>query len=283
MRPIYLVPMALLLGSAEPAVPVAAGGACSADYSLTLRGELFRPEANKRMPVLLIAGSSGSPASPFKLLDDDGFLSLVMLLRAWEGQGKTAVNQTAQVSIDLSDLNMLEYASRIGENYFGAVVDYAATLTSITPIQEIEVAQAKEQFALFRRIGEQARASIAAGKGDSGLLPAGFIREIGTYLEQLRPSAERAFNSRYHDELHGGTHRLCDPAAVNTLVGQMLCDRHLGTGASRSDSQCDTTEKIGSPAQAPACVLRTVDGKAVARECTAGWTAKEIDPPILTD
>lgn len=281
MRLICLIPLTLLLGSTAPAEQVAAKAMCEAQYSLTLRGELFRPEANKRMPILLIAGTSGPPASQFKLLDDDGFLSLVMLLRAWEAEGKTAINQTAEVSIDLSDLNMLEYASRIGENYFGAVVEYAATLPGITPTQVVEVAQAKEQYALFHRVGEQARASILAAKGSSGLLPAGFIREIGTYLEQLRPSAEHAFNSRYNDELTGGTHRLCDPAAANTLVGKMLCDRHLGTGALRADAYCDSTKHIASPARAPTCVLRAIDGKGVARECTAGWTLEEIDAPEI--
>ncbi|MES2987195.1 MAG: hypothetical protein V4808_04755 [Pseudomonadota bacterium] len=281
MRSIYMIPLGLLLGSTAPASQDTSGAMCNAQYSLTLRGELFRPEANKRMPILLIAGSSGPPASQFKLLDDDGFLSLVMLLRAWEAQGKTAANQNAPVAIQVSDLNMLEYASRIGENYFGAVVDYAATLPSITPEQVVEVQQAKEQLALFRRVGEQARGSIEAATGADGVLPAGFIRSVGSYLEQLRPSAQHAFNSRYHDELTGGTQRLCDPSATNTLVGKMLCDRDLGTGALRAGAHCRSTKDIASPAQAPTCVLRAIDGKGVARECTAGWTEKEIDPPEI--
>ena len=275
-------PLALsLLGAAPPLPQKAPGETCSVHYSRILLGSYEQPTAKRTLPALMVAGTASPGGQAFNFFDDDGFLTLAMLVSAWQAGGQTAANLTADVTVDRGDIVLMEYVSRVGSGYFQAILDYAATRNDLTAQQVIEVDQAKAQLALFQRMGTQARASLAANGGDgtNPTLPRHFITDLGDYLETLRPSASQAVNSRYNDLATQKTSRLCDPDAPSALLGRMLCDRNLGTGAVRATPYCRSSAGITSPARALVCEVHGVDGKSSATNCTDGAGGKSVPAP----
>lgn len=279
MKAGIIAPLALLLlGAASPSKPQAQGETCGVFYSRILLGSYEQSTVKRTLPALMIEGSAAPGTESFDFFDDDGFLTLTMLVSAWQASGQGSANIAGEVQVDRSDLALLEYASRVGSAYFQAVLDYAATRKDLTPQQVIEVDQAKAQLALFQRAGTQAKASLGAADGKT-ILPRGFIPQLGAYLENLRPTAPNAFNSRYNDMVSQKTSRLCDPAGASTLLGKILCDRDLGTGAKRAESYCASTSDIASPAHAMVCEVHQADGKPSLANCTDGAGGTSVPAP----
>lgn len=282
MRIGFAAPLALLVLGAAPLPQEKTGEICGVRYSRVLAGTYEQTTAKRMLPGLMIEGSASPGEQAFNFFDDDGSLTLAMLLAAWQADGTTAANQNGDVTIDRRDAVLMEHAGRVGSAYFGAILDYAAGVGNITPQQIIEVAQARTQLALFQRVEAQAKASLAVADGKF-ILPRRFITEVGGYFETLRPTAKDAVNSRYRDMATGRASRLCDPGADSTLLGQMLCDRNLGTGAPGKTSYCRSSTGITSPARAMMCEVHPIDGKPTLGNCTDGAGGASIPAPPTGD
>jgi hypothetical protein len=111
-------------------------------------------------------------------------------------------------------------------------------------------------------------------------LPTGFIALVGGYLEQLRPDSAKPIVSQYRDVgSRGEISRLCDPDAVNPLLGRILCDHNLGSGAPRGVPYCASGSVIGSPATALNCDSAIVDGMPKPLRCSLGAGGPSVPLP----
>jgi hypothetical protein len=220
---------------------------------------------------MTLKGRYSDAAPSFDFFDDDGFLTLTMVLNVWQANGTTAKNLTQSVEVDRRDLLLLRDAAAVGRGFFNSIVVYGAKKMDLTPDQLAEIDDAKSHLALWEKIDLQIGRSLAAEQGDTTSLPVKFINGVGEYLERLRPLAARRIESRYRDFAADGTiSQLCTAEAANPMVGRILCDRDFRTGVRKSDAYCSAESVVRSPATAVICDATIANNKLSATRCTNG-------------
>lgn len=138
-----LAPCALLLlGATEGATPPT-NQVCNVRYDLVARFTYDQPIAGKPLPGLAVKGRYSGAGGSFEFFDDDGFLTLTMLMSNWQSIGVTARNLKEPVAIDRADLLLLRNVTAVGRGFFNAIVAYGAAQPDLTPDEATEVETAK--------------------------------------------------------------------------------------------------------------------------------------------
>lgn len=271
MKKYILAPFALLLLGASEAETVSGDMLCAVRYDRVTHFTYMQPIAGKALPGMTIRGRYGDTAPPFEFLDDDGFLSLMMVLADWGANGTAAQNLKGDVGVERRDLLMLRDSAAVGRGFFNRIIAYAAARSDLKPGQILEVEDAKQYLAMWDKIDLQIGNSLSRASGSTAMLPPGFIAMIGDQMERLRPDAARRIASKYEDEAAGGlVSQLCTAEARNPLIGRILCDRDFRTGVERDKPFCRPGSTIGSPATALNCDAVIENGKLSPTRCTNG-------------
>lgn len=258
--------VALVVGgaSSSPARPAAQTGECRVEFTgisdvaynpaLQLSGVIIKGSHNYAPATL----SGGSGATPFEVLDHDGFLTLFILLNEWRASGQLDRNATEAVDFRRGDLALALEAVERGLRYHEAV---ATTITDDTPNRE----DARRLLALkadgMRAIAEGLRPAMS---GDQGLveLPAGFLSaRMGLFLDRLTPP-EQIMQAQYLDRPTGGAPNiLCDRSAASAFIGHLLCGYQFASGQAREPAVCPQGIRLTRLAALPRC--RRVGGQDV--------------------
>jgi len=218
---------------------------------------------DESLSAVVYRGRYAGPAdSAFTVMDDDGVLTLALLVSQWQSDGRAAANLTGPVRLRKAELELAEQAARIG-------TAYQASLLRSGGGDETDRAEYEERQEIMRRLAAELR-RLSARAGTAGVnVPAGFIRDrIGVFLERFMPGAPNRLEVYYVDPAAPTVaNPFCDPKAPNALVGQLICGRNFATGAARPVAACPGGVVFEDLSAAPVCGQTGEDGGAPDPAC----------------
>jgi len=232
-------------GAAEPAGSAAAGAACKVTF--TGQSRIFWGE--EHLSATVWRGRYEGPASAeFGAIDDDGVLTLAILVAHWQADGRAQANLTGPVTLAKAELELALRAAVIG-------TAYQASLLRAGEGNADEIAEWEERQETNRALAAELRRLIAAAGPKGASAPKSFIRDrIGLYLERFVPGAPKQLKVHYVDPSDPEVQSpFCDPAAPNALVGKILCGRNFATGALRPANACPGGVAFTGLLTAPVC------------------------------
>ena len=231
-RLVSLAALAAVLLSAHAAAARIMPVACTVSWASVSRITI----GDDDLSALVFTGSyRGAGEADFTVMDDDGLLTLAILMNQWQLDGRFRTNLTAPVALRRTELELAQRAARIG-------TAYQASLLRSGPDagldQDPEEYEARQEF--FRSLAAQLRGLIAKAGPNGATVPAGFLRDrVGTMLERMAPGAAKPIKAYYIDPAKPDVFNpFCDPKAPNALVGQIPCSRSFVTGDVRPGTPC---------------------------------------------
>ncbi len=217
--------------------------------------------------VLRGSHSLGGPTT-FGVTDDDGFLTLAVLLNQWRADGRAAANATERVTLRRDELELALQAARIGLAYQAGVVRGMGGAASDED-GDSDARSALERQEYMRLTVAELRRLIALASPSGVTVPKGFIRaRFAETLERFAPGAANSMEVYYFDYGDGQTaSQFCRPGQKNRLVGEVLCSRNFVTGAARAGTPCPDGVALNDLAAAPVCEGVLEGGKLVDGAC----------------
>lgn len=225
----FLAVLALL--TTASATVDAAPAACKVTWTSLSHLEI----GDDKLSATVIRGSYEGPSTAdFTIMDDDGFLTLAILVNQWQSDGRAQANLTGPVTLRKAELELALRAARIGTAY------QASLLRGAGEGLEEDPSEYEGRQEALRLLSADLRGLIAKAGAGSVSVRTGFIRDrLAVMLERLAPGAAKPIRAYYIDPAKPDeAHPFCDPKAPNALVGQILCSRNFLTGAQRSTSAC---------------------------------------------
>jgi len=183
--------------------------------------------------------------SEFTLRDDDGFLTLAILMARWQSDGRAARNLTERVTIPTRELDAARRAGQVGTAY------QASLLRSGEGGEDPSEYEARQEY--FRSLAAEMKALMAKAGSGGVTVRSGYLRDrFGVMLERLAPGSPRRIEVYYIDPAKPDVaNAFCDPKAPVALVGRVLCNNNFVTGAARADAICPDGVQMDDLAAAP--------------------------------
>ncbi len=257
-----LAVLALAAGSAG-AQPASAP-ACQVAFTGMTR---FTYDEGRGSAVVLRGRHSLGGDTPFGVTDDDGYLTLAVLLNQWRSDGRAAKNDTDRVTLRRNELELALQAAKIGLAYQANVIRERGGAAAEG--EDADGAGALERQEYMRTTVAELRRLIALAGPGGVIVPKGFIRaRFGDRIERFAPGAANPLEVYYFDYDDTQTaSQFCRPGQKNRLVGEVLCSRNFVTGAARVGTPCSDGVALNDLAATPVCEGAVEGGKLVDKAC----------------
>lgn len=228
----------------------------------------FTYDEGKGAAVVLRGSHSLGGPTTFGVTDDDGFLTLAVLVNQWRADGRAAANETGRVSLRRNELELALQAAKVGLAYQAGVVrDMGGAASDQDGDADGKAALERQEY--MRTTVAEVRRLIALSSPAGVTVPKGFIRKrFADTLERFAPAAADPLEVYYFDYDDTQTaSQFCRPGQKNRLVGEVLCSRSFVTGAMRAGTPCPDGVAFNDLAATPVCEGAVEGGKLVDKAC----------------
>lgn len=181
----------------------------------------------------------------FQIIDDDGFLTLVMVFHDLRQSGVFQSHLRRDASIYREHRQLLLRAAQIGETYYTELLRRTSALTGSDRTTDIErqARLATENLAHWRALREGVEGlRLEPNTTATWVLPQGFLLRWTRLLEEAHPSSPSRRLANYGDVALRERSLLCDPGAASALIGTGLCAYNFLTGDLRPGA-CDEPDE----------------------------------------
>lgn len=196
--------------------------------------------------------SGGAASTDFEVLDNDGYLTLIMLMNEWQASGKLGRNQTRIVTYPRSDILLALDAASMGVAYHRILAgmvereqpENATTILSLLALKT-EAMTALEQGL---------RSALDRSPGGVDLPPGFLTARLGVILDGLHPGPGQFIQTQYLDRPTGdGPNILCNADARSVVIGQVFCGTRFTDGAARDAAFCPEGVRLNQLSSLPRC------------------------------
>ena len=241
-----------------------AGGVCEVVFS-RISDVTYNPTLDLSGPIIVGSHSyvpetrtGGAGSTGFEVLDNDGFLTLVILLNEWRASGQLKRNESGTVAFQRSDLVLALDAVDRGLRYHQVLSDYtdANRPENYADVRRLLMLKLEG----LRVLAEGLRPRLAGGAATVQLPPGLLSARRGLFLDRLAVGPEQLIQAQYLDRPTGDAQNvLCDGTAKSAFLGQVLCGYRFADGKAREPAICPEGLTFNRLAVVPRC--RRVGGQ----------------------